>query len=196
MSQQKISGFDQELETRNQKPVKCLGITFSNDAARRAHFLGLLREGLEELHAKLGGVPSRTVEKRAKSLDASQLDRYYYEALRRVMECTDQTYVTGYKIWQHELEWLERKAARQGYLFLDAPTERSPAPPRDFYRYFIQPSDPPHFKDEKKADGVFLRSTNTDEEFWTALVNYTAALDLVATSSGPAERDERCVINL
>jgi hypothetical protein len=47
------------------------------------------------------------IEKRAESLDASQLDRYYYEALKRVMECTDQTYVTGYKIWQHELEWLE-----------------------------------------------------------------------------------------
>ena len=25
------------------------------------------------------------------------------------MECTDQTYVTGYKIWEHELEWLERR---------------------------------------------------------------------------------------
>lgn len=49
------------------------------------------------------------IEKRAKSLDASQLHRYYYEALKRVTECTDQTYVTGYKIWQHELvirNWL------------------------------------------------------------------------------------------
>ena len=27
------------------------------------------------------------------------------------MECVDQTHVTGYKIWQHELEWLEHKAA-------------------------------------------------------------------------------------
>src|SRR5438128_6456455 len=36
------------------------------------------------------------VEERAASLDASQLDRYYYEALKQVMECTDQkTYVTG-----------------------------------------------------------------------------------------------------
>jgi len=38
------------------------------------------------------------IEKRAESLDASKLDRYYYDALRRVMECTDVTYVTGYKI--------------------------------------------------------------------------------------------------
>ena len=128
------------------------------------------------------------IEKRAESLDASQLDRYYYEALKRVMECTDQTYVTGYKIWQHELEWLEHKAARQGYLFFGAPNERSTAvPPRDFYLYFIQPFDPPHFKDEKKADEVFLRLTNTDEEFRTALTNYAAALDLASTSSGHAK---------
>ncbi len=37
-------------------------MTFENDEARRAHFLGLLREGLEELHARLGGVPFTTVE--------------------------------------------------------------------------------------------------------------------------------------
>jgi len=153
------------------------------------------------------------IEKRAESLDSSQLDRYYYEALRRVMECTDQTYVTGYKIWQHELEWLERKAARQGYLFFGAPNERSTAvPPRDFYLYFIQPFDPPHFKDERKADEVFFRlnlttanereltriknnssssasisGSNPAEDFRTALRNYAAALDLASTASGHAK---------
>jgi len=128
------------------------------------------------------------IEKRAESLEPSQLDRYYYEALRRVMECTDQTYVTGYKIWQHELEWLERKAARLGYLFFGAPNERSTAvPPRDFYLYFIQPFDAPHFKDEKKPEELFLRLTNTDEEFRTALRSYAAALDLASTASGHAK---------
>jgi predicted ATPase len=154
------------------------------------------------------------IEKRAESLDSWQLDRYYYEALRRVMECTDQTYVTGYKIWQHELEWLERKAARQGYLFFGAPNERSTAvPPRDFYLYFIQAFDPPHFKDEKKADEVFFRlnlttankrestriekedssslasisGSDPTEEFRTSLRNYAASLDLSSTASGQAK---------
>ena len=128
------------------------------------------------------------IEKRAESLDSSQLDRYYYEALKRVMECTDQTYVTGYKIWQHEVEWLERKAVRQGYLFFGAPNERSTAiPPRDFYLYFIQPFDAPHFKDEKNPDELFLWLTNADDEFRTALSNYAAALDLASTSSGHAK---------
>ena len=128
------------------------------------------------------------IEKRAESLESSQLDRYYYEALKRVMECTDQTYVTGYKIWEHELEWLERKAARQGYLFFGAPNERSTAiPPRDFYLYFIQPFDAPHFKDEKNSDELFLRLTGMDDKFRTALGNYAAALDLASTSSGHAK---------
>lgn len=128
------------------------------------------------------------IEKRAESLDSSQLDRYYYEALKKVMECTDQTYVGSYKIWQHELEWLERKAARLGYLFFGAPNERSTAvPPRDFYLYFTQPFDAPHFKDEKKPDEVFFRLKNPDEEFRTALRNYAAALDLASTSSGNAK---------
>ncbi|MBT6716170.1 MAG: ATP-binding protein [Nitrospina sp.] len=128
------------------------------------------------------------IERRAESLDTSQLDRYYYEALKRVMECTDQTYVTGYKIWQHELEWLERKAARLGYLFFGAPNERSTAtPPRDFYLYFIQPFEAPHFKDEKKADEIFLKLIKPDDEFRSALSNYAAAFDLASTSSGHAK---------
>ena len=129
------------------------------------------------------------IEKRAESLDSSQLDRYYYEALSIVMEKKDQpTYVTGYRIWEHELEWLERKAGRQGYLFFGAPNERSTAvPQRDFYIYFIQPFEPPPFKDEKKADEVFLKLKTKDQEFQTALSYYAAALDLAGTSSGHAK---------
>ncbi len=128
------------------------------------------------------------IEKRAESLNPSQLDRYYYEALKLVMECTDQTYVTGYKIWQHELEWLERKVSRLGYLFFGAPNERSTAiPPRDFYLYFIQPFDAPHFQDEKKPEELFLRLVGRDEEFHTTLRNFAAALELASTASGDAK---------
>ena len=128
------------------------------------------------------------IDKRAESLGQAQLDRFYYEALKRVMECQDATYVTGYKIWQHELVWQEHKAARTGYLFFGAPNERSTAvPQRDFYLYFIQPADPPRFKDDKAGDEVFFRLKGTDEQFQTALKSYAAALDLAATSSGHAK---------
>jgi hypothetical protein len=128
------------------------------------------------------------IDKRAESLGNTQLDRFYYEALKRAMECQDSTYVTGYKIWQHELLWHDHKAARTGYLFFGAPNERSTAvPQRDFYLYFIQPNDPPRFKDDKVNDEVFFRLKGTDEEFQTALKSYAAALDLAATSSGHAK---------
>ena len=128
------------------------------------------------------------IDKRAESLGQAQLDRFYYEALKRVMECQDATHVTGYKIWQHELVWQEHNATRSGYLFFGAPNERSTAvPQRDFYLYFIQPNDPPRFKDDKINDEVFFRLKGTDEEFQTALKSYAAALDLAATSSGHAK---------
>lgn len=128
------------------------------------------------------------IDRKADTLSESQLDRFYYEALKRVMECQDATYVTGYKIWQHELVWQEHKAARTGYLFFGAPNERSTAiPQRDFYLYFIQPNDLPRFKDTKESDEVFFRLKNSDEEFQTALKSYAAALDLAATSSGHAK---------
>ena len=128
------------------------------------------------------------IDKRAESLDNSQLDRFYYEALKRVMECQDSTYVSGYKIWQHDLTWQERKAARTGYLFFGAPNERSTAvPQRDFYLYFIQPNEPPRFRDEKQTDEVFIRLKGRDEEFMTTLKSYAASLDLASTSSGQAK---------
>ena len=44
-------------EPERGRPVECLGLTFENEDARRAHFLGELRKGLEDLRAKLGGIP-------------------------------------------------------------------------------------------------------------------------------------------
>lgn len=128
------------------------------------------------------------IERRAESLEPASLDRYYYDALKKVMECADQTYVTGYKIWQHEIEWLEHRAARQGYLFFGAPNERSTAvPPRDFYLYFIQPFDAPYFKDDKNPDEVFFRFTGIDEEVSQKLKFYAASQDLASKASGHAK---------
>ncbi len=68
------------------------------------------------------------IQKRVESLNASQVGRHYYEALKQIMEYTDQAYITGYKIWQHELEWLEHQGGRQGYLLFGS-NERSTAVP-------------------------------------------------------------------
>ncbi len=127
------------------------------------------------------------IEKRAETLSDAQLDRYYFDALRRVvLENPDAApYVTGYRIWEHEIEWRERRAGRSGYLFFGAPNERSTAQPeRDFYLYFLQPFDTPYFKDEKKADEVFFKLEDRDEAFDRALRLYAGAREQAAAASG------------
>jgi len=129
------------------------------------------------------------IEKRAETLDDNQLDRYYYEALRQVVleDPNAPVYPGTRQTWEHELVWHDRRTPRLGYLFFGAPNERSTAvPPRDFYLYFIQPHDPPSFKDEKKPDEVFFRLTGQDEEFRRVLRACAAAMDLKSTASGHA----------
>ncbi|MEK4949008.1 DUF6079 family protein [Bacillus sp. FSL W8-1127] len=119
------------------------------------------------------------IEKRGEELTDNQLDRYYFEILKQATEVTDNTYVTGYKIWLHEIPWEDRRVKRQGYLFFGAPNERSTAQPeRDFYIYMLQPFEPPKFKDEEKADEVFFRMTKKDGEFIRLLRLYGGAREM------------------
>ncbi|NBU31502.1 MAG: ATP-binding protein, partial [Actinobacteria bacterium] len=128
------------------------------------------------------------IDKRAETLDDSKLDEYYFDALRRVIleEPDAPAYVSGYRIWEHELEWREHRAGRSGYLFFGAPNERSTAQPsRDFYLYFLQPYEPPYFKDERKADEVFFRlKPGEDTSFHTAVKLYAGAREMALTASG------------
>jgi len=129
------------------------------------------------------------IEKRAEALSDDALDRAYYSALMQLMECTDEhAYVTGYKIWQHQVEWQERRVERNGYLFLGAPNDRPTAQPeRDFYIYFIQPFEPPRFRDEAKPDEVFFRLKGLDDAIKRHLAFYAAAQELASTASGAAK---------
>ena len=51
-----------------QEGVECLGGEFGSGEERREFFLKKLREGLEELHAKLGGVPFTSVDEAVERL--------------------------------------------------------------------------------------------------------------------------------
>jgi energy-coupling factor transporter ATP-binding protein EcfA2 len=132
--------------------------------------------------------PDTLIEKRREILDTNYLNRYYFEALKRVMELTDDPVVSGRQIWRWEITWLQRNAPRKGYLFFGAPDERPTAqPPRDFYLYFLRPYDAPRFKDEKRPDEVFFRLSGPNEEFSEPLAKYAAALDLAGNASGASK---------
>ncbi|MFK4047616.1 DUF6079 family protein [Roseomonas mucosa] len=129
------------------------------------------------------------IEKRAEALSDDALDRAYFSAVRQLMERTDETtYVAGHQIWQYQIEWQERRVERIGYLFFGAPNDRPTAQPeRDFYIYFIQPFEPPRFRDEHKADEVFFRLKGPDDAIRRHLSCYAAAQDLASTASGAAK---------
>ncbi len=129
------------------------------------------------------------IEKRAETLSDDALDRAYYSAIRQLMERTDEaTYVTGHQIWQYQVEWQDRRVERDGYLFFGAPNDRPTAQPeRDFYIYFIQPFEPPRFRDDHKPDEVFFRLKGLDDEVRHLLSFYAAAQDLASTASGGAK---------
>ena len=130
------------------------------------------------------------VDQKAETLSDSQLDQYYFDALKQIVleDPSAPQYVTGYNIWEHEVEWRERKATRRGYLFFGAPNQRSTAqPPRDFYLYFIQPHDPPAFTDQKRGDEVFFRLTDIDDDFRRLLRRFAAARELALTASAGAK---------
>lgn len=125
------------------------------------------------------------IEKKAEGLGGDLLDRYYFDALTRVMECADQTYITGYRVWEHEVEWRERKVGRSGYLFFGAPNERSTVTPqRDFYLFALQPFEPPYYKDEKRSDEVFFKLKQRDAAFDSALKLYAGAREQATNASG------------
>ena len=129
------------------------------------------------------------IAKKADTLDTDKLDHYYFVALAQVMEAADSTFISGYRIWEHEVEWRERKAERSGYLFFGAPNDRSTAqPPRDFYLYFIQPNEPPSYKDEKRPDEVFFKLKYRDEGFDTHLKLFAGAVEMANTASGENKR--------
>lgn len=125
------------------------------------------------------------IKERAEILNDENFDRAYYNLLLSLMERSDiPSRVSGYQIWEYELEWISHKVDRPGYLFFGAPTERTTAhPEREFYLYFPKIFDPVKFKDEKKTDEVFFDFTMKDEDFEKALKLYAGALDCAASTA-------------
>lgn len=128
------------------------------------------------------------IEKRAGLLGNDKLDLAYFDALSKILERSDTYHPGTHLAWEYELQWLDRKAARTGYMFFGTPNERSTAqPPRDFYLYFVQPFEAPPFKDELRSDEVFINLSNLDDELQKFIRFYAAAQALGSTSSGQSK---------
>jgi len=128
------------------------------------------------------------IEKRAESLDNHQLDRYYYSTLRQVMEVSD-TPTAGHQNWAYELEWRSHKVTRQGYLVFGTETSIKKTDNQAFLLYFlpVYSNLNSQLSVISSKNEVFFKLTKTDASFNQLLRLYTAAADLIPTSSGHAK---------
>lgn len=125
------------------------------------------------------------IDQRAQSLDATQLDRYFFDMLARGLELNEGSYVPGFRIWQRDLAWPGQGMSRRGYVFLGAPNERSTAQPeRDFYVHFLAPYGNGHDKSNEKPDEVYFWLNQRDNAFDQTLRRYAGAREMSAISSG------------
>ena len=124
------------------------------------------------------------IEERGEFMGDSDLDRFFYDALRQALSLSDTTYVANSRIWFYELPWVERKVTRPGYLFLGAPDERSTAqPPRDFYVYVLPPYMDREWSNEERSDEVIFSLAGLDQAFKDLLRKYAGARAMAVESS-------------
>lgn len=116
------------------------------------------------------------IRQRGELMGSDELNRYFFDALRQVLNLSDTTYVTGHRIWFYELPWTDKGVTRPGYLFFGPPDERSTAqPPRDFYVYVLPPFADRAWQGQTQADEVLLRFTGLDQTFTELVRLYAGA---------------------
>ncbi len=129
------------------------------------------------------------IQAKADFMDDDMLNKYYYDALLKVLNWERPEHITGRRIWQYEIIWEEKKVERYGYLFFGAPNERTTAqPPRDFYIYFLSPYGKNAYQDEIEKDEVVFEFINRDEEVDEYIKQYAASMELAMVSSADSKQ--------
>ena len=103
-----------------------------------------------------------------------QADQYYFDFLQYVLEIQQDSYRSGFKIWQHSLEWIDKKSFRLGYIFFGNPNERSTTEPiQQYYIFFCPLFNAIHRNDE--SDEVYFDVAGLSDEFKDVICLYGAA---------------------
>ncbi|MCK9226123.1 MAG: DUF6079 family protein, partial [Candidatus Muirbacterium halophilum] len=101
-------------------------------------------------------------------------DQYFFEILQYVLEIKQDSYRSGFKIWQHSLEWTSKKSFRLGYIFFGNPNERSTTEPiQQYYIFFCPLFNSINRNDE--SDEVYFDFSGLSDEFKDVVYRYGAA---------------------
>jgi hypothetical protein len=114
--------------------------------------------------------------------DTDLADQYYFDFLQYVLGIQQDSYRSGFKIWQHSVEWIDKKSFRLGYIFFGNPNERSTTEPiQQFYIFFCPLFNEINRNDE--ADEVYFDVAGLSDEFRDTICMYGAAKAKHASAS-------------
>lgn len=106
--------------------------------------------------------------------DSDQADQYYFDFLQYLLELQQNSYRTGFKIWEHSVEWIDKKSFRLGYIFFGNPNERSTTEPiQQYYIFFCPLFNAINRNDE--TDEVYFDVAGLSDEFKDTICLYGAA---------------------
>lgn len=134
-----------------------------------------------EYHLRIeGGINfDQKIKDYAATMPDSQKDEYFYKFLEVNLPLDHDTYRTGFRIWEHSIDWRSHKTYRDGYIFFGNPNEKSTTHPHQhFYMYFM-----PIFDESKKSrnheeDEIYFVFDGLSKEFKEAVKLFGAALAL------------------
>ena len=106
--------------------------------------------------------------------DIDKADQYYFDFLQYLLEIQQNSYRSGFKIWEHSLEWIDKKSFRLGYIFFGNPNERSTTEPiQQYYIFFCPLLNSINRNDE--ADEIYFDVAGLSDEFKDTICLYGAA---------------------
>ena len=151
-----------------------------------------------EFHIRIeGGINfDQNIKVYADQMNESVKDEYFFKFLEVNLPLSHETYRSGFKIWEHTLEWKSHKTFRDGYIFFGNPNEKSTTQPlQHFYMYFM-----PIFEVDKQGrnndnDEIYFVMNGLSSDFKEAVSLYGAALALEARADSSKKAIYRQKIN-
>lgn len=147
-----------------------------------------------EYHLRIeGGVNfDQKIKDYAATMSDSQKDEYFFKFLEISLPLETDTYRTGFKIWEHSIEWKSHKCYRNGYIFFGNPNQKSTTHPRQhFYMYFMPIFDAVSKTRNHDEDEIYFIFDNLSKEFKEAVTLYGAAMSLEVRSDSSQKANYR-----
>ncbi|MBQ3728152.1 MAG: hypothetical protein II903_01460 [Spirochaetales bacterium] len=123
------------------------------------------------------------INAKIEQLTDDDLNNSFYSVLKLNLDVPEQSVFMANRIWDHELQFLQHKMYRKGWLFFGVPDERPTAvPEKDFYLFFVPPFKTQKYKDTGRSDELVFKFRG-DAEFDEALRFFAATTSLSLTAS-------------